>query len=238
MTIPTPELPDRDRRIVTLIARFGQVTSNQLHALLFFDTTKTPVDRALRRLVANSYLIRIEQRRLVGGARGGGGQYVYSLGRRGFFMFFEGRYVPTRSVRYHSLAIVDVVVALRQLERAGRVSVIGMASEPDCWTVIGGQELKPDLLVELERSDRTLKLFIEVDMGSEGQKQLRSKLERYWLAYNHADSSEWPEFPGVLWAAIDEERVRELRWVISQLPSDSQPLFQVVELSELPSLFG
>ena len=152
---PSTELADRDRRIVQVIARYGQASSKQIKQLFFTDVSSTPVDRALRRLVAGHYLIRIE-RRIVGGARGGSGQYVYSLGRRGFFMFFTGRFTPARTIRYHSLAIVDCVVTLKQAERAGRLSVVGLSSEPDCWVTIGRDELKPDLYVELVRGDRHL----------------------------------------------------------------------------------
>jgi hypothetical protein len=87
---------------------------------------------------------------MAGGARGGSGQYVYSLGRRGFYQYFEGGYSAARSVNYHTLAIVDCFVTLRRLEREGAFKVLAMSTEPDCWAVIGGVELKPDLYVEQE----------------------------------------------------------------------------------------
>src|SRR5947209_6452814 len=92
----TTDLAGRDRHIVQLVARFKQATSKQIHELLFSsNASRTPADVALKRLTTRGYLHRIE-RRTVGGSRGGSGQYVYSLGRRGFFMFFEGRYSPAR----------------------------------------------------------------------------------------------------------------------------------------------
>src|SRR3954447_17203603 len=129
----TVDLAGRDRQIVQLIARFKQATSKQIHELLFSaNASRTPADVALKRLTTRGYLHRIE-RRTVGGARGGSGQYVYALGRRGFFMFFEGRYSPARSVDYHALAILDSYIVLRRLELAGRLSIVGLSTEPDCW---------------------------------------------------------------------------------------------------------
>jgi len=234
--IPTSELTDRDRRIVQFVARFQQVASSHIQTLLFPDTGRTPTDRALRRLVEREYLIRIE-RRLVGGARGGSGQFVYSLGRRGFYMYFTGRYIPARTVRPHTLAIVDCVVALRSLERGGLLTIVGMSTEPDCWTVIGGNELKPDLYIELARpSGQRLKLYLEIDMATERHKQIRAKLETYYRAWGEAVLD---IFPGVIWIAVDDEREKELRWFIGEMPrADAHVLFQVTTIALLPALLG
>lgn len=101
------ELAGRDRQIMQLIARFRQATSRQVHQLILSDTaSRTPTDRALKRLADQKFLHRVE-RRTVGGARGGSGQFCYSLGRRGFYMFYEGEFRPWRTVNYHALAILD-----------------------------------------------------------------------------------------------------------------------------------
>jgi hypothetical protein len=231
-TLPVMELPDRNRRIVHLVARYGQASSKQIKLLLFHDVSQTPVDRALARLVASQYLTRLE-RRIVGGARGGSGQYVYGLGRRGSFMFYTGKFSPPRSIRYHSLAIVDSVVTFKEAEREGKLGIIGIASEPDAWRRIGRDELRPDLLVELDRRGRRVKLFVEVDMGSESQGQVRAKLERYNRARDNADAEVWPRFPLTLWVAVDSEREAELKWLVSQMPERDRELFIVTTLSGL-----
>jgi hypothetical protein len=229
------DLSPRDLSIVQLVARFKQVASSHIHELLFTDIkSHTPADRALRRLTASGHLQRVE-RRIVGGSRGGSGQYVYQLGRRGFYVYFEGRYAPWRTVNYHALAIVDSYVVMRRLERAGYVAIAGVSTEPDCWVKVGGNELKPDLYLELARATgERLKLWLEIDMGTEGQRQIKDKLERYWRAYNEAD---WPVFPRTIWVAVDAEREKELAWLISQGPPDARILFQVTTLAGLPSLF-
>lgn len=177
------DLSGRDRLVVQLIARFKQASSRQVHELLFPGVSYTPADRTLKRLTQAGYLTRIE-RRTVGGSRGGSGQYVYGLGRRGFYMHYDGRFSPPRSVNYHALAVLDSYIIIRRLEQAGRHSVLGFSTEPDCWMRVGGDELKPDLYVELKRPAGDLRLWLEVDMATEGQRQIRDKLDRYWRAYN------------------------------------------------------
>jgi hypothetical protein len=181
-------------------------------------------------------LRRIE-RRLVGGARGGSGQYVYELGRRGYFMFWEGRYNPSRAVSHHSLAIADTYLALIALERSNELRIVGLATEPDCWATVGGVELKPDLRVDVDLpAGRRIYLWLEIDMGTESQKQLRGKLDAYWRAYSDADARQWPVFPRCIWIAVDEERATELRWLITQMPEQSRPLFSVTLLAQLPAI--
>lgn len=237
-TNPSYELSDRDRRVIALVTRFKQLTARHITYLLFNDVlSKTPVDRTLKRLADRGYLLRTE-RRIVGGARGGSGQYVYSLGRRGFFLTQAGRFAPMRTVNFHTLAIADAFIELKRLEQAGELVIIGVSTEPDCWVRVGGVELKPDMHVELAQpSVEPLKLWLEIDMGTESQRQIREKLERYWRAYNEADVTTWPVFPSVVFLAVDEERERELKWLVGQGPKEAQKIFQVCTLAHFASLF-
>lgn len=218
----------RDLAVVQQVAKFHQLSSKHIYDLLFHSLTYRPHHRALRRLVAAGYLRRIE-RRMVGGSRGGSGQYIYCLGRRGFYLHFTGRYTPARAVNYHALTIADCYVLMKQLERQGKLEIAGFSSEPDCWVNVGGVQLKPDLYVDLGR----LRLWLEVDMGTEPQRQIRIKLETYWRAYEDADVDRWPVFPQVLFVAVDDERATELAWLIGQAPERQQPLFDVCTLETL-----
>jgi len=229
-------LGGRDLAVVNAVARFKQLSATHIRELLFADVSKTPSDRALRRLVDMQYLRRIE-RRMVGGARGGSGQYVYTLGAKGFYMYSTGRYNPARVVNYHSIAIADTYLHLLRLERQGLFKIDGLSTEPDCWATIGRYELHPDLRVDVNGGRGVFKLWLEVDMATEAQRQIRSKLLNYWYAYNEADVSQWPEFPLVVFVAVDSERANELQWVIEQLDDDVALLFRVVTQSSLPSLF-
>jgi hypothetical protein len=232
-------ISDRDRAVVQLVARFKQASSRQIHDALFYNNSShVPHDRALRRLVDTGYLVRVEKR-IVGGTRGGSGVYVYALGRKGFFTYFDGRYSPPRAINYHSLLIVDTFVALRQLEHAGVLSITGVSTEPDCHERIGGVTLKPDMFVELAspQGKRRL-LFIEADMATEGSKQLKVKFQSYYRAYQEADPAEWPVFPHVVFVAVDVERERELTWLIGREPEHAQELFKVCTLETLASMFA
>lgn len=229
-------LDGRDREIVQLVARLRQLSSRQIFDLLFLDhSSHTPCDRALRRLTDRKYLARIE-RRIVGGSRGGSGQYVYQLGPKGWFTYYPDRnYNPSRAVNYHALAVGDCFVTLRQLDREGRVSILALSTEPDCWSEIGGVTLKPDLFLDVVTDGVGRgQLWIEIDMGTEAQRQLKGKLEAYWRGYQDTDRD---VFPRVLWVAVDEPRAAELRWLIEHGPEDAQQLFQVTTAAGLKSLF-
>jgi hypothetical protein len=175
---------------------------------------------------------------MVGGLKGGSGQYVYQLGNRGFFLFNEKgkKYNPARVVNYHSIAIVDCYLILRRLELARKLEIAGWTTEPDCWVTIERNELHPDMYVELA-APRSARVWLEIDMGTEGQKQLKEKLSRYWRAYNVVDATEWPEFPLVLFVAVDEERERELRWLIEQGTEEQRKLFRVTTKDALGEFF-
>lgn len=239
-----PELLGRDRHVVQYVARFKQLASSQLHTLVFDDSASlTPTNRTLRRLVEQGYLARVEKR-VPGGAKGGSGQYAYQLGRRGFYTYFEGRYVPARAVNYHALGIADCFIRLRRLERAGLLTIVGVSTEPDCWAYVGGQELRPDMYLELELGQRGRhKVWLEYDAATETQKQLRGKLEAYWRAfrdYSEADTELWPVIPQTVFVAVDDERVRELTWLISEMAEEARQQKLVIATSRegLTDLFS
>lgn len=229
-------LDQRSASIVQLAARFKQLTSEHIQTFLFNElSSKTPRDRALKRLVKERYLLRIE-RRTVGGSRGGSGQYVYALDRRGFYLYFDGRFDPMRNIDYHSLAIADCYVELLKLERAGQLVINGYSTEPDSWRMVGPYDLRPDFAVDVSvNGTRPPLLWFEVDMGTERQKQLRVKLEDYWLAYKHwkAEGNDPARFPRVVWVGIDQARVKELRWLLSEGSDEAQALFRVCTKDEL-----
>src|SRR3954447_22298908 len=229
------DLSGRDRLVVQLIARFKQASSRQVHELLFPGVSYTPADRALKRLTDRGYLARIE-RRTVGGSRGGSGQYVYGLGRRGFYLHYDGRFILPRTVNYHALAILDSYIALHRHQLAGRLEILGLSTEPDCWVKIAGDDLRPDMYIELSRSaGDKLRLWLEIDMATEGQRAIKDKLERYWRAYNQAEQDDWPL---VIWIAVDDERAKELRWLIEQGPKDARQLCRVRTLANFGDAFA
>lgn len=173
----------------------------------------------------------------MGGSRAGSGLYVYQLGRKATD-FYQGRYAPARAVNYHSLAIADCYLELRRLEAAGSVEIIGLSTEPDCHVSVGGRDLKPDMYVEIGRRERSkLYLWLEIDMGTESQARLREKMQRYYRAYDGIPEGDGLQFPGVVFVAVDEDRRRELAWLLTQIPKQARHLFKVVAKEHLSELF-
>jgi len=224
-------LSDRDRTVLTYVTRFKQLSSAHIHELVFSHlSTNTPTQRTLRRLVASGHLARIEHR-LVGGDKGGSGQYAYQLGRKATD-FYQGRYKPRMAVDYHSLAIADCYLELRRLE-PDVLQIVALSTEPDCHT----DKLKPDMFIALNRPGKSrLDIWFEIDMGTESQVRIREKLQRYWREYEaHTEG----KFPAVVFVAVDEDRRRELAWMLTQVPKDVQEarLFRVVAKGHLANLF-
>ena len=234
------ELDLRDRETVDLVARFNQLSSNQIHFIVFKDSkSHTPTDRTLRRLVEQRYLARIE-RRVVGGAHGGSGQYVYCLGSEGHRLYRVGRYTQPRAISYHSLAIADSYATLVRLERDKAIKLVGYSTEPDCHQTIGRFDLKPDLFVEYQRVMRPGggRLMLEIDMATQGQRQIMGKFQRYWGALQVANKREWPDNQVVLFVAVNDARAAELIWLRNRLEPDAQTLFKVTTGTELYTSFS
>ena len=231
-------IDQRDLQIVQLVGRFKQLTAAHIHELLFTNAaTRMPCYRALVRLRERQYLHRLEHR-IVGGAKGGSGQYVWTLGSEGARIYHDAPYRPARTISFHTLEIANTFVQLIRLERAGKLKVAACSTEPDCWLTISGYELKPDMYVEvMQASGQVVKLFYEIDLGSEGERQIRGKLTAYVNAYNHVDVERYPSWPRTLWIACDQLRAIQLQRFISQLPPDNQGLFKVCIRDSLADLF-
>lgn len=200
----------------------------------------TPMYRALERLVAGKYLRRVE-RRMVGGTGAGSGQYVYALGSVGWrLMQREGGYSPSRVINYHSLGIIDAYTELKRLENSGRIQIEAYETEPDSWRRIQGVDLRPDLYVKVSEPfrQRTVSLWLEIDLGTERPRQIKEKLANYWHAYRHATEDDLSVYPSIVFLAPDEERERELRHIIGEGKNeDAKKLFITSTISDFAALF-
>lgn len=227
----------RDLSILRLVAAFSQLTATHVADCLFDNASRTPINRAILRMIDKQLLARVELR-VVGGARGGSGQYVYELGKEGRRMMGGGRWSPGRSVNFHALAIADCYATLKRMERAGRLTVAEYITEPDTYTTIGGHYLKPDLYVHLQRGDRSIHLWFEVDMASQNRAQIAGKLARYTGAYEAATPQQWSENHLVVFAAIDDVRAAQLKRMVGELEPGQQALFRVVTIARLADALG
>lgn len=228
-------LEQRDTQILKYISQFQQLTSKQIHQLVFHEAkSQHPTYTALRRLLAKGYIRRID-RLLPGGDKGGAGQYVYVLSRTGWHLLGDddtNRYRRINAERLHSLAIADTFIGVVRKHRAGTLILDSYATEPESHLVVGGDVLKPDLYVELTKP--YAQLMFEIDMDTQSDKQILDKFARYLRAqkYKSAEYS-WPETQGVYFVAVHDERADKLKRLLTRLPMDSQRLFRVRTAAEL-----
>ncbi|WOI90200.1 replication-relaxation family protein [Rhodococcus qingshengii] len=223
------------------VSRFGQLSSAHLRALEFHEnSSSTPCDRVLLRMHKQKLLRRITTRR-VGGWQSGSGHYVYQLGAEGWrYMRREGKPWAYRSIDAHMLAIADCYVAAVEAERAGDVRILDVLTEPETWLDVAGADLRPDMRLDIGvvAKRANLRLWLEIDQGTERRKQLTDKIARYRHAYRHwTDEHEGEVFPLVLFVAIDNERARELRTLIKQLPDNARGIFDVVTAESFPQMW-
>lgn len=224
---------NRDLQIISFVARFGQVTSEHVRRTVFKDNlSQTPCDRAMSRLVSQKLLARIEKR-TVGGAKGGSGQYVYQVGYTAWKMMkTEGAYWQARAVNYHSLAIAEVYVAITE-----KLDVVRFETEPDSHVKINYFPLLPDLYMELNLGTKKRRVWLEIDLGTERPKQLKDKLTRYHQAWNGAGDT-WNPWPFVVFVVPDEKRLRELESLVAQTPQESRLMFKTALFEDVVQVVG
>jgi hypothetical protein len=240
-------MPLRDRRIVETIARLTLVSGGQLVELFFADianpsTRSRRARRVLARLCEQRVLDRLERRR--GGLGGGSSTWVYALGPAGRRMLAywageglprsRGAYEPAAAWTAHTLAVSDLYVRLRAVERAGRVELLAFDAEPACWrayTRLGGAAgvLKPDAYLRLGVGEYEDCFFAEIDLGTER----RGQLTRQHLAYGEyyragVEQTRTDVFPGVLWIVPDAQRAALLADIHRRLPEQTRRLFTVI----------
>ena len=237
-------LSERDVAIVTDVARLRLMSTLQIEAL-YFDaerhasalTAARTCRRVLNRLVRDRLLVRL-QRRTVGGVWAGSASFIYALGPIGHRLNPEliSRHrfrEPTATFVAHTLAISDLAVALRQAERAKRLDILGLETEPSCWRPLGShgsQVLRPDLFVRFGVGDYEYHAFVEIDLGTEGLPRLLAKCQTYVAYYDsNAEQATHGIFPKVVWLLDDDQRAQRLTEAIHRRRIRSE-LFTVASI--------
>lgn len=235
------KISSRDASILRQVSRFGQLSAGHIRTLEFSaNDSKTPCDRVLKRMNETKLLRRIE-RRIVGGFNGGSGVYVYQLGSKGWaYMRRETKFWAFRAIDEHTLAIADCYVQAVEAERVGLLRINSFTTEPDTWLDVAGAQLRPDLLLEVGviAKRANMRLWVEVDQGTERRKQITDKIARYRHAYRNWSSEHGSEtFPLVVFVAVDELRERELKTLLRGLPDEARKLFTVTTGETFPQLW-
>ena len=239
-------MPSRDREIVQTVARLTLMSGGQIERLFFADipvgsTRARRARRVLGRLVEQRVLDRLERR--LGGAGGGSSAFVYGLGPAGRRMVAywageglprsRGTCEPGAATVSHTVAVSELLVGLREAERAGRVELLAFDGEPGCWrrfTRLGGAAgvLKPDAYVRLGIGEWEDSFFAEVDLGSERRGQLTRKHHTYSEYFRAGvEQANTGVFPSVLWIVPDKKRAALLQGIHRGLPEQTRRLFTV-----------
>lgn len=188
-----------ERLLVAEVAKLSLATHGQLASLVAPDASDAAPDsiarsarRTLQRLTDLRLLARLERR--IGGVRAGSAGYVYYLGPVGQRLVAywngdgstRGRVRPEPGERFvrHRLAVSQLYVDLRGLEREGDVRVVVFQAEPECWrpyTDHRGRQmmLKPDAFLRLTGPIGERQWMVEVDLGTESRTVIGRKLRRY-----------------------------------------------------------
>lgn len=231
----TERLTLRDLAILDDLEQFRLMTSRQLqrlhlpvgegqHATVSAATRSTL--RVLGKLEAFGVISRLSRR--IGGVRSGSQGIVWQLTSTGSRVQQERwghhgrrRYAePSTLFVAHTLTVAELGVRLKELERAGRLEVVQLQTEPDNWRTFTGKHtqlatLKPDLSAITAAGDFEDHWFIEADRATEHLPKILAKCGLYAAyAKTGLEQSVRGVFPRVLWLVPDQPRARAIQGTI------------------------
>lgn len=220
-------LSDRQLSILVSLGRLRILSGRHVERLLYPVTEFTALSaaRSSRRDLAQLYQLQLVDRldRRIGGLRAGSGSFLYTLSPLGARLLGHTARRRSREPSLahldHVLDVAELVIRLHESARAGRVDLVQVQTEPDCWRPLVGPHgsrltLKPDLRVTLGVEDKELHWFIEIDRGSEHRPVLVRKCQVYVSAWRDGrEQAQSGVFPRVLWVVPDTERETVVRRV-------------------------
>lgn len=247
-------LSARDHAILGDLARFRLMSGRQLQQLHVVSDQPTTAARrtraVLHRLSSLGVVVRLERR--IGGIQAGSEGHVYGLSGLGRAVLTQtGVTVHGRTTwetkpafQDHLLAIGELYVGLRQLERQARLELLDFETEPDAWRSFAGPSgealpVKPDAVAAVGIGELEQVAFVEIDCGTESLPTIARKCQRY-LAYWRSGVEQHRSglFPRVWWLTHTARRKQRLRTVVDQLARDEQPLFAVGLAGDGPRLLA
>jgi hypothetical protein len=234
-------MSDRDRAVISTLARVRVATARQLYRLHFQDVTRRRARAGLASLAGRRLIARLP--RVVGGVRAGSTGYVYALDVAGQRLIRTGTRAQRpwsvgRTFLDHSLTVTELYVQLAEADRAGRLHLAEFATEPACWRHFHGPGgarlvLKPDAVLRLRLGRYEDRWWLEADCGTESRTTLARRCEQYRLYWQAGvEQARTGVFPRMLWVVPDEQREAVLVDVITRQPADARPLFAVARFAE------
>jgi Replication-relaxation len=241
------QLGAKQRKVIADVDHLGIVSGRQLQSLHYGASAASGrlCRKHLGQMVAWQVLSRMG--RSIGGQRAGSAGFVYCLGPLGLRLQYPDRqrvaprWTPRPSYMRHALAVSELYVSIRQIERSGSTELLAYETEPRCWRRYFGpggspSQLKPDALAVLGIGDLEYRYFIEVDCSTEHRPQLLAKAKTYIRYYQSGrEQAEIGMFPFVLWSVPDENRAQLLIDTLSSLPAEYWQLFMVTTAEQAPT---
>lgn len=233
---------DLDWQVLVFVHESRFATGAQL-IRTFWQTTDREANqaragrRALKRL--SDWRVLGPLPRKIGGRRSGSDGIVYRTGRA------RVRLLATRGITgprtetpgalhlAHTLATSELVVRLREADRAGELELLQAQQEPAAWREYIGEglvrrRLKPDLFVRVGAGDQEDRWMVEVDLASESGRTIARKAIRYLEHYRSgAEQRDHGTYPRVLWTVPDQQRTAQIRAVLEHTPAEGRTLFSV-----------
>jgi hypothetical protein len=147
----------------------------------------------------------------------------------------RGRYLePSALFVDHTLAIAELAVCLRELNRSGVLELVTLESEPACWRSFlaphGARSwLKPDLFAITASGEYEDHVFLEVDRATEHPGVVVRKAALYQrYAATGAHQAEYGLFPVVLWVVPDQKRQQVIAAALTAERGLQRELFRVI----------
>ena len=199
------ELSARDAEVVHTVAKLKQVASSHLKELVFPNVNRNVMDRRLKRLVADKYLVRIGRR--APRPQGGNTPAVYQLGRRGwYFARKSGEYWGRRAVDNHAMHVADLYTVLTLMDRDGTIKLL----EPIRLEYRIGHAIA-DLFIDaaIPGLGKRRRFYIEVQMSARPD-VIKGKLQAYLEAYNLSTEQTWPRVAIVVFDDYHQHRIKQL----------------------------
>lgn len=237
------QLSPRDRRILLDLGRVRMLSGNQLTRLHFnnpsIHTRERLRRRVMQRLIDLGLVATLE--RQIGGVRAGSAGLVYALAAGGQRVLpqvgADDAAVPARARRpwtpgvmflSHSLAMSELYVQLREIERAGRLELADYRTEPASWLAnsLGGF-IKADAYLLIRLADVEDAWAVEVDRATESISTLRRKLLAYVDFANAGQVGSDGVTPRVLVTVPTTKRLDAVNALVTELPEPASQLIYV-----------
>lgn len=250
------QLNEREFNILRTLRRYHYLSTHHIRRLYFNHCVSElaalrSANRVLAKLRGNGLIVHLSRR--IGGVRAGSGAFIWTLSPVGARLLAlverdespvrRRSYEPSTAFLEHMLAVAETAVLLHEMAMAGKLDLVRLSNEPDCWRYYSGaggaaKILKPDLLATTASGEYEDSWFLELDLASESPSIVLKKCAQYLAYYQTgAEQRDQGVFPCVAWVVPDEKRRESIsRHMARGLSAEASHLFVVILMGELESL--